>query len=115
MTDMGNISKGSFLKEKFLNMARWVIKEIGKENLSVDLLADIEGRTELELVVAASLIQSNKILVSHRDWTGLVHHLEKESQIQGWMQEVVVAIRQKEAMHDKFWRYMELFITVVEQ
>lgn len=107
-------SKGSFLKEKYDNLTRWVVEVVGKENLSADSLAGIKGRTELEIVVLANTLQANKSLVSHRDWTGLVQLLVSEG-IPAALQEVVVAIRHREMMHDKFWRYMDLFVQVAEQ
>ena len=104
------MTKGQFLLQKLRNMARWVEQEVGKENLPVDILAGIAGRSELEVAALAGKLESNSAQVAHRDWHGLAHLLPQRE-----LQEVVTAIKQRPGMHDKFWRYMELFIEIVRQ
>jgi hypothetical protein len=103
-------TKGAYLKDKLENMTRWVIGEVGKENLPVDILAGIAGRSELEVTAFAGKLESNSVQVAHRDWHGLAQLLPLRE-----LQEVVTAIKQRPSMHDKFWRYMELFIEIVRQ
>lgn len=107
-------TKGAFLKEKMQNMARWVIEELGSENLPADLLADIAGRSELEITLIASQLQSNKSLAIHRDWVRLGQSLSSDK-LPSWLLEVVMLVRSKDSMHDKFWRYIDLFIEVAAQ
>jgi len=107
-------TKGEFLKEKMTNMARWVTQEVGKENLSVDIITGIAGRSALEATVLSGALEANKYRVIHRDWNGLVQLLAEHG-APSELQEVVVAVRGKPDMHDKFWRYMELFVQVSEQ
>lgn len=107
-------TKGAFLKQKLINMARWVTEELGQENLPADLIADITDRSELECTLIASQLQSNKSLATHRDWVRLGQSLGDE-RLPPWLQEVIVRVRKKETMHDKFWRYVELFIEVAAQ
>jgi hypothetical protein len=107
-------SKGEFLKEKLQNMARWVDEEVGKENLPVDIIAGIAGRSAVEATLFASQLAANKAKVTHRDWSGLVQVMAQET-LPIELQEVIVAIQHRPPMHDKFWRYMGLFIEVADQ
>ena len=107
-------TKGDFLVEKLTNMAKWVTQEVGKENLSVDIITGITGRSALEVTALCAALEANADLATHRNWSGLVqlmeaHHAPLE------LQEVIVAVQQRPAMHDKFWRYINLFVTVVRQ
>ena len=105
-------TKGEFLHEKLSNMARWVTQEVGKENLPVDILAGIAGRSALEVTMLCGTIQANRDLATHRNWSGLVQLLDGQARE---LQAVVIAIQRRPDLHDKFWRYIELFITVSEQ
>jgi len=111
---MSDQSKGAFLKEKMGNMARWVTEEVGKENLPVDIIAGIDGRSALEVTVLSGALEANKSHVLHRNWSGLVQ-LMAEHNAPSELQEVVVAVQQRPAMHEKFWRYIDLFVHVSEQ
>ena len=111
---MSEQTKGEFLQEKMLNMAKWVTLEVGKENLPADLIAGIDGRSVLEVTMVCGLIEANEDLTTLRNWSGLVL-LMAANNVPTELQEVVALVRQKEAMHDKFWRYMRLFIDVVRQ
>ena len=95
-------------------MARWVTGEIGKENLPVDLIKGITERSVLEITVLAAGLQANEDQVTHRNWSGLVQLLsEHNAPLE--LQEVIVEIQKRDAMHDKFWRYMKLFVEVSAQ
>lgn len=111
---MSEQTKGAFLQEKMGNMARWVDQEVGKENLSVDIITDINGRSALEVTVLAGALEANRDLVTHRNWSGLVQLMAANNASSG-LQEVLVAVQRTPAMHDKFWRYFELFATVSAQ
>ena len=103
---------GSFLKEKLSNMAQWVTVEVGKENLPVDLITGIAGRSELELTAFAAMLQTNSTTVHERDWDAL-QVLARPYSTFG-VGEVVSAVRARPGMHDKFWRYMCLCVEVME-
>lgn len=97
-------SVGEFLKEKMGNMSRWVEGE-----LHVDLKQYVAARTERECTYIAGLLSTNSDKITLRDWSGLasVGDLPQE------LQRVFLLIRQREDMHDKFWRYMDMFVQVI--
>ncbi len=107
---------GAFVKEKLGNMARWVTREVGKENLTVDLEQFARDRTEAEVTFLAEVLSSNSAKINHRDWCGLVGMLDDTAipgDVAAQFQELVQAVRAREELHDKFWRYLELFKSVV--
>lgn len=99
---------GEYAKEKMENMARWVHNVVGKENLSADIIADINGRSVLEVMVLCTTLQANENIVAQRDWSGLGDLLKETNH--AVMKEVYALIEHREVMHEKFWRYMELFV-----
>ena len=111
---MSEQTKGEYLYEKLTNMAKWVTLEVGEENLPVDIIAGIAGRTALEVTALCATIEANADLATHRNWSGLVQLMESNN-APFELQEVIVAVQQRPAMHDKFWRYIDLFVTVVRQ
>lgn len=111
---MAAATKGEFLHEKFGNMARWVTQEVGEENLPVDVIAGIAGRSAVEVTTLCGILGANSDQVTTRNFSGLLqlmqaHHLPDE------VQQVVTAVQQRKSMHEKFWRYMDLFVTVARQ
>lgn len=101
---MSEQSVGSFIKEKLFNMAKWVEGEI-----DVDLKQYVAARTETECTYLAGLLSTNSDKIVHRDWGGLARIGDIPEELQG----VFHRIRQREDMHDKFWRYLELFAKVI--
>ena len=106
--------KGEFIKEKLSNMARWVTLEVGKENLPADLVAGIASRSELEASALSGALLSNREQVAQRDWRGLMHSIA-DGNVPASVLEVVKCIEKRESMHEKFWRYMDLFVEVAQQ
>ena len=107
-------TKGEFLHEKLSNMAKWVTTEVGEENLPVDIITGITGRSALEVTVLAATLEANADLATHRNWSGLVQLMEA-NRAPSELQEVIVAVQKRPDMHDKFWRYIDLFVTVTRQ
>ncbi len=93
-----------------MNMARWVTEEVGEENLPVDIIAGIAGRSVVEITALSGALDANSTQVTTRNWSGLVQLIPDRD-----LQQVVAAVQQRPAMHEKFWRYMNLFIEVVRQ
>ena len=107
-------TKGTFLKEKLQNMARWVEQEVGKENLPADLVAGIASRSEMEASALSGALLSNREQVAQRDWRGLMHSIA-DGNVPASVLEVVKRVEERESMHEKFWRYMDLFVEVAQQ
>lgn len=110
-------SVGAFLKLKLGNMARWVTDEVGKENLGMDLELFIANRSEFEVtLIAQTAGAEHATIITHRDWCGLNQLLNGDdvpAHISKVFVELLHVVKQREHMHDKFWRYMELFRQVV--
>ena len=90
-------------------MARWVTEEVGVENLPFDLIKGIDDRSALEVTMLCEAIQANEHIATHRDWDGVGQVLQKYSTD---LPEVAILVKSRPAMHDKFWRYIELFAEV---
>ena len=97
---------GDFLRAKMMNMARWVQKELQCE---FDLPDFISNRSTTELTFIAGTLAAEKPLIVHKDW----HGLSQLGDMPDEMLEVFHSVRQRPPMHDKFWRYLELFAAVV--
>ena len=98
---------GQFIKEKMGNMAKWATTEL--KELDVDLEHFVQERTETECAYLAGLLSTNSIMIPHKDWSGLSRIGEMPKELLA----VFHLIRQREDMHDKFWRYLELFVSVI--
>ena len=66
------------------------------------------------MTALCATLEANADLATHRNWSGLVQLMEANN-APFELQEVIVAVQQRPAMHDKFWRYIDLFVTVVRQ
>ena len=98
---------GQFLREKLNNMGSWVSAELG--DTPVDIKQYLAERTDTEIAYMVGLLASNSNLITHRDWSGLA----RTADIPAELLEVFQLIRKREDMHDKFWRYLELFVQVI--
>ena len=100
--------------EKMQNMAKWVTLEVGMENLPVDIIAGINGMSALSVTALCATLEANADLATHRNWSGLVQLMQARGAPRE-LQEVLVAVQQRPPLHEKFWRYVNLFISVVRQ
>jgi hypothetical protein len=103
---------GAFLKEKVTNMINWITKEVGKENLPPDVAEFVAARTYVELTLFAEVLNANHSLIVHRDWAGIVRQMKLES-VPDVFITALQTVRSHEHMHDKFWRYLEMFSRAV--
>ena len=103
---------GAFLKEKVTNMINWMIHELGKENLPPNIQQFIEDRSYVELTLFAECLNTHHSLIIHKDWSGLVRVLNEEG-VPNDFACALLLVRAHEHMHDKFWRYLELFSNTV--
>ena len=105
----GEQTIGSFLKEKMTNMAVWIRTELGPEVTNVDMEQYVSERTETEIAYVVGLLSTNSNMITHKDWSGLARLQDLPPQLEALFHH----IRQREDMHDKFWRYLELFAQVI--
>ena len=96
---------GSFLREKLTNMTTWIESELGTQ--SVDLKQYVAERTDTEIAYIVGILSTNSTQIAKRDWDGLTVDIPTE------LTSVFQRIRKREDMHDKFWRYLELFVESV--
>ena len=109
---------GEYLKEKLMNLAVWITETVGKENTNMDLEQFVTRRSEVEITFFADILNANSAKVANRDWAGLVGILHGDITIPRNVADSFIRILQlvccRPDMHDKFWRYMELFQEVVQ-
>jgi len=103
---------GAFLKSKMHNMAAWVQEELGAA-AAMDYVAAVDARLELELTTFAAMLHSNKHIAAQRDWDALVALATNQAGFEPVVQ-LLNEVQGREHMHEKFWRYVKLFIDVVE-
>ena len=100
---------GAFLKSKMHNMAVWVQEELG----TIDYVAAVDARLELELTTFAAMLHSNKHIETQRDWDALFALATDQAGFEPVVQ-LLKDVHAREHMHEKFWRYVKLFIEVME-
>ena len=109
---------GEYLKEKLMNLAVWVTETIGKENTNMDLEQFVTRRSEVEITFFADILNANSAKVADRDWAGLVGIIQSDVSIPrnvaNSFVDILHLVSSRPDMHDKFWRYMELFQEVVQ-
>ena len=103
---------GAFLKSKMHNMAVWVQAELGTD-AKMDYVAAVDARLELELTTFAAMLHSNKHIETQRDWDALLALATGQVGFESVVQ-LLEDVRAREHMHEKFWRYVKLFIEVME-
>ena len=115
---MSTLTVGAFIKEKMGNMARWLTEEIGKENLSIDLESFVAQRSEVELTFLAERVAENRTAIIHSDWQRFITMLNTDNTlpehvVKDFVQ-LILLVREREALHTKFWRYMHLLSSSVD-
>ncbi len=105
-------SVGEFVKSKMHNMAVWVQDELG-ETAAMDYVAVVDARLELELTTFAAMLHSKKEIETQRDWDALTTLTTSQKGFEPVVQ-LLNDVRGREHMHEKFWRYVKLFIEVME-
>ena len=111
---------GVYLKQKISNMATWITEEVGKENLSIDICTFANNMRHVEVTLLGELLSESSACVTHRDWRELQAMLDKQnelvpSDVLSALHVIMCAVYAKREMHDKFWRYLELFRDVVQK
>jgi len=101
---------GSFLVSKLNNMARWVQAEVSAEELGSEVIAELNRcRTGMEATLFAEALLPHSEAIDHHNWDALVDIPDLPKGLIG----LIDCIRKREDLHDKFWRYLELFTVTV--
>lgn len=96
-SELTDLTIGSFLRDKMLNMHQW----LGDHGLVVSS----DGLSDLTATLIAQELAAYTEAIAARDFEGLTG--EKR------VVEIVVFVRDRPELHDKFWRYLELFSNTV--
>ena len=104
--DMSTV--GHFLVEKLQNMHNWLSEECqGYDKHKYDLCRSILTPTNATIV--AEILLRHKSTIYQRDWD----NLSRIPQLPVEIVELGVLIKPQPKLHDKFWRYLELFVESV--
>lgn len=99
------VTKGEFLQQKMLNMIRFVCEGTG---VWID---GIEKEvTPVRAILFCQELHKYKVDVVHRNWVAL-HNIP---QLPTYMKDAIIQVKKTPKLHDKFWRYMELFVQMGE-
>jgi len=100
------VNKGDFLHEKMLNMIRFVSEGTGV------VIEGLEKQvTPVRAVLFCQEMRKHKLKIIHRDFLAL-HNIED---LPSFIQDAIVTVRKHPDLHDKFWRYMELFVMMGDE
>ena len=101
---------GIFLQEKLRNFVRWVLSEIPKEELPVGYSLN-KLATQKQCVEFASVVIDMRAPVTAQDFDALSNH----PQATETMVAVIKAVCLRPELHEKFWRYMDMCVEVLDQ
>ena len=101
------MNKGEFLLEKVLNMSRWL-----DANLDLGLVDQAHDIQTFQATVLASSIGSKVQIAAKRDWEELIIVIANEAPV---LLQAAMLVQDKPEMHDKFWRYIDLFVEITKQ
>eukprot|EP00962_Isochrysis_galbana_P042516 scaffold15944_cov115-Isochrysis_galbana.AAC.7 len=99
---------GQFVLEKMCNMAAWIECETGQAGLA----ARMQTLSPLQAMVISQYIKSAESAIEGRDWAALQEQLAAEAGTNPIAKDICAGlqvVRASAVMHDKFWRYMQLF------
>lgn len=99
---------GEFIKSKMHNMAVWIDAELHEDYISL-----IDARSELELTTLCAMLHSKKEMFKTDDWSALTALTENELALAPFVS-IIDKVHERPCLHDKFWKYVRLFIDVME-
>jgi hypothetical protein len=99
---------GDFLVGKVQNMHRWLSEscENYNEGLYAQKLALITPQTA---TLMGEILLQHKSIVYHRDW----YRLHQLTELPAELRSLAEVLKPQSELHDKFWRYLELFVESV--
>lgn len=99
---------GDFLVEKMGNMHQWLKAECGTYD-SQRYDNRFKCITPTVATVMAEVLLANKTVVYHKDWYNLCRIPDLPIELV----DLAEVVRPQDQLHDKFWRYLELFVESV--
>jgi hypothetical protein len=102
---MTTVRLGDFLQEKALNMRMWLREQLDEPKL----LEVMDNMLKNDFVALGDECLEHKQPIFRRDFRELMQAVQNTP-----LFEIAQRVRAKEELHDKFWRYMELFVNVTE-
>ena len=102
---MSAVRLGDFIQEKAFNMRAWMREALDEP----ELLSIMDNMLKSDFVAMGDICVQNRGFVVRRDFNGLLKVATGTP-----LFEVGQRLRARADMHDKFWRYLELFATVTE-
>tara|TARA_B100001996_G_scaffold59641_1_gene42493 strand:- start:246 stop:578 length:333 start_codon:yes stop_codon:yes gene_type:complete len=100
---MTTVRLGDFLQEKALNMRKWLREQLDEPQL----LEVMDTMLKNDFVVLGDECLEHKTSICRRDFRELMQAVQNTP-----LFEIAQRVRAREELHDKFWRYMELFVDV---
>ena len=100
---------GAFLQEKLCNFVAWVSKEVPCEELPPGYLLN-KSASQWQCVAFAASIAAMRVPVAGRDFDALAQHEEATPM----MVAVLRAVQTRPHLHERFWRYMDMCVLVLE-
>ena len=100
---MSQPTVSEFLREKMTNMAKWVEGELG--HTEVDLPLFVESRTNAELVFLAECIKEAN--------PSTFEEIASIPNTPPAFKSLVGLVEKRSYMHEKFWRYVDLFVQTI--
>ena len=95
---------GEYLLEKATNMQCWLHNELHDDKERTRL-------TEMSVTVMASRLHMNAQAVRDRDWDTLLRVASSAGLTD--LTDMIEAVRSRGDLHDKFWRYLDLFVELM--
>ena len=102
---MTTVRLGDFLQEKALNMRTWLREQLDEPNL-LDIM---DSMLKNDFVTLGDECLKHKQSIFRRDFRELMQAIQNTP-----LFEIAQRVRARDELHDKFWRYMELFVNVTE-
>lgn len=97
-------TKGAFLEEKAANMRRWLQETLREE------VPDLPTLDQAQSTYMAEMLVPHKQAIKDQDFTKLAAAASELG-----ISETLKLVADRPTLHDKFWRYLALFVEVVEQ
>jgi len=113
---MSPMTTGAFLAEKVRNMQVWAAELLSPKDVILRQKLLDKSVSELEAVALATALLGKKSVIEKRDWVGVRAMLDEAGSapdVVFWCQ-LMEGLAHNPMAQDKFWRYLDLFVTAVD-